>query len=175
MLMIAERCDGLARKTLYLILWYGFSLGTLFLNKYILTWHGGSPSQLASTQMIATTLCGGVQLAITRATRPGRESSSHAPSFARNMIILGVMRFVTVVLGLVSLANVAVSFTETIKASAPMFTVLIARCMIGERTGLLVNLSLGPIMAGLALCSATELSFNVLGFAAALFNNIVDW
>lgn len=41
--------------------------------------------------------------------------------------------------------------------------------------GLLVNLALIPVMGGLALCTATELSFNVLGFAAALSTNIMDW
>lgn len=41
--------------------------------------------------------------------------------------------------------------------------------------GLWVNLSLFPIMAGLALCTATELSFNMVGFSAALSTNIMDW
>lgn len=30
-------------------------------------------------------------------------------------------------------------------------------------------------MGGLALCTATEMSFNVLGFSAALSTNIMDW
>jgi solute carrier family 35 protein E2 len=38
-----------------------------------------------------------------------------------------------------------------------------------------VNLSLFPVMAGLALCTATEISFNMLGFSAALSTNIMDW
>jgi hypothetical protein len=43
-----------------------------------------------------------------------------------------VFRFATVILGLVALNYVAVSFTETIKSSAPLFTVLISRCILGE-------------------------------------------
>ena len=39
--------------------------------------------------------------------------------------------------------------------------------MLGERTSLMVNLSLLPVVGGLALCSATELSFNYIGFFAA--------
>lgn len=42
-------------------------------------------------------------------------------------------------------------------------------------SGLLVNLSLVPVMGGLALCTATEMSFNILGFSAALSTNIMDW
>ncbi|CAG01746.1 unnamed protein product, partial [Tetraodon nigroviridis] len=83
-------------------------------------------------------------------------------------------RFITVVLGLVSLKNVAVSFAETVKSSAPIFTVIMSRLILGEYTGLWVNLSLFPVMAGLALCTATEISFNTLGFSAALSTNIMD-
>lgn len=48
----------------------------------------------------------------------------------------------TVVLGLVSLNYVAVSFTETIKSSAPLFTVLISRCLLGKLQYLLAELFL---------------------------------
>lgn len=151
-------------------------------------------------------------------------------------IIFVSVRFTTVVLGLVSLKNVAVSFAETVKSSAPIFTVIMSRLILGEYTGsghtdecqgvghcrnpnwrmllmtcktvdkqlyaqyiisnemdwnkglifwfvlvalqpagLWVNLSLFPVMAGLALCTATEISFNMLGFSAALSTNIMDW
>lgn len=45
----------------------------------------------------------------------------------------------------------------------------------GEKTGMYVNLSLIPIMGGLALCSATELSFNMQGFIAVLLTNLSEW
>ena len=35
--------------------------------------------------------------------------------------------------------------------------------------------SLLPIMLGLALTSAYDLSFNIIGFLAALTNNLADW
>lgn len=43
-------------------------------------------------------------------------------------------RFMTVLLGLIALKNVTVSFTETVKSSAPVFTVIIAWLVIGEST-----------------------------------------
>ena len=46
-----------------------------------------------------------------------------------------MVRFATVVLGLVSLKNVAVSFAETVKSSAPIFTVIMSRLILGEYTG----------------------------------------
>lgn len=45
----------------------------------------------------------------------------------------------------------------------------------GEHTGLYVNLSLIPVMGGLALCSANELSFDLRGFVAALATNLTEW
>jgi solute carrier family 35 protein E2 len=90
------------------------------------------------------------------------------------MGFVGGMRFATVVLGLVSLNNVAASFTETIKASAPFFTVLIAYFMLGERTSLAVCLSLVPVAGGLVMVSCSELSFNAIGFGAAVATNVIE-
>eukprot|EP00729_Bicosta_minor_P015798 gene15798-25310_t len=90
------------------------------------------------------------------------------------MVLVGIMRGATVILGLVSLSHVAVSFTETIKASAPIFTVLFASLILGEQTSWQVNVALIPVMGGLMICSATELSFDMIGFAAAVANNILD-
>lgn len=98
----------------------------------------------------------------------------YPPNFLMIMFFVGLMRFTTVVLGLVSLKNIAVSFAETVKSSAPIFTVIMSRLILGEYTGLWVNLSLMPIMGGLALCTVTEINFNMLGFSAALSTNIMD-
>lgn len=68
-----------------------------------------------------------------------------SPTFYRDMILVGIMRFTTVMLGLVSLNFVPVSFTETIKSSAPFFTVLFAWLILGEKTSTNVKLSLIPI------------------------------
>jgi len=84
-------------------------------------------------------------------------------------------RFLVVFLSLLSLQYVAVSFTETVKSSGPLFTVLISWLVLRERNGVYVQLSLVPIMTGLMLCSAYELSFTMIGFLAALGTNVVEW
>jgi len=90
------------------------------------------------------------------------------------MGVVGAMRFATVVLGLVSLQHVAASFTETIKASAPFFTIIIAYLMLREKTSPQVVVSLIPVAMGLVLVSCTELSFNMIGFSAAVATNIIE-
>ncbi|XP_006871787.1 PREDICTED: solute carrier family 35 member E2 [Chrysochloris asiatica] len=163
-----------SRALLYLILWFFFSFCTLFLNKYILSLLEGEPSMLGAVQMLSTTLIGCVKIFVPCCLYQHKTRLSYPPNFIMTMLFVGLMRFATVVLGLVSLKNVAVSFAETVKSSAPIFTVIMSRMILGEYTGLLVNLSLIPVMGGLALCTATELSFNVLGFSAALSTNIMD-
>jgi len=154
----------------FLCLWYFFSGCTLFLNKYILTYLEGDATVLGGMQMLATLICGYIQM-----KAEGREVRGKKPGgFFRHMVIVGGLRFCTVLLGLVALNYVAVSFTETVKSSAPAFTVIISRLILGQITGFYVKLSLLPVMGGLAICSANELSFNLPGFAAALMTNISE-
>ncbi|NWS04143.1 S35E2 protein, partial [Motacilla alba] len=159
---------------IYLTLWFFFSFCTLFLNKYILSLLEGEPSMLGAVQMLSTTFIGCIKMFVPCCLYQHKTRISYPPNFIMIMLFVGLMRFATVVLGLVSLKNVAVSFAETVKSSAPIFTVIMSRMILGEYTGLLVNLSLLPVMGGLALCTATEISFNVLGFSAALSTNIMD-
>ncbi|XP_023370929.1 solute carrier family 35 member E2 isoform X4 [Otolemur garnettii] len=163
-----------SRALLYLTLWFFFSFCTLFLNKYILSLLEGEPSMLGAVQMLSTTFIGCIKIFVPCCLYQHKTRLSYPPNFIMTMLFVGLMRFATVVLGLVSLKNVAVSFAETVKSSAPIFTVILSRMILGEHTGLLVNLSLIPVMGGLALCTATEMSFNILGFSAALSTNIMD-
>lgn len=162
------------RALTFLLLWYFFSGCTLFLNKYILTYLNGNPTVLGAAQMLMTALCGFIQLYIPCGMNKTVHRLNKPPGFYRHMILVGTFRFTTVVLGLVSLNYVAVSFTETIKSSAPLFTVLISRLLLGEQTGMYVNLSLLPVMSGLALCSLNELSFDLIGFLAAMTTNVTE-
>ncbi|KAM8830319.1 solute carrier family 35 member E2A isoform 1-T2 [Synchiropus picturatus] len=162
------------RSMVYLGLWYFLSFCTLFLNKYILSLLQGEPSMLGAVQMVSTTLIGCLKMFVPCCLYQHKSRTEYPPNFIMIMLFVGLIRFTTVVLGLVSLKNVAVSFAETVKSSAPIFTVIMSRLILGEYTGLWVNLSLFPVMGGLALCTATEVSFNTLGFSAALSTNIMD-
>ncbi|XP_048417329.1 solute carrier family 35 member E2A [Stegostoma tigrinum] len=162
------------KAMMYLSLWYFFSFCTLFLNKYILTLLEGEPGVLGAVQILTTTVIGCVKIYIPCCLYQHKTRAEYPSNFIMIMFFVGLMRFTTVVLGLVSLKNVAVSFAETVKSSAPIFTVIMSRLILGEYTGLWVNMSLMPIMGGLALCTVSEISFNMLGFSAALSTNIMD-
>ncbi|XP_074039775.1 solute carrier family 35 member E2A [Leptinotarsa decemlineata] len=162
------------RAIIFLLLWYFFSGCTLFLNKYILAYQNGNPAVLGACQMLMTAACGFIQLYFPCGMYKPSQRLSKPPGFYKHMVLVGCFRFLTVVLGLIALNYVAVSFTETIKSSAPLFTVLISRCLLGEQTGLYVNLSLLPVMSGLALCSVNEVSFEITGFIAAMATNVTE-
>uniref|UniRef100_UPI000175FCC8 solute carrier family 35 member E2B n=1 Tax=Danio rerio TaxID=7955 RepID=UPI000175FCC8 len=130
-----------SRALTHLTLWYFFSFCTLFLNKYILSLLEGEPSMLGAVQMLSTTVIGCVQMFVPCPLYQHKSRSEYPSNFIMIMLFVGLMRFTTVVLGLVSLKNVAVSFAETVKSSAPIFTVIMSRLILGEYTGVMLSLS----------------------------------
>ncbi|XP_062180473.1 phosphoenolpyruvate/phosphate translocator 3, chloroplastic-like [Phragmites australis] len=74
----------------------------------------------------------------------------------------------------ISLGKVAVSFTHTIKAMEPFFSVLLSVLFLGETPSLLVLGSLVPIVGGVVLASMTEISFNWIGFWSAMASNLTN-
>ncbi|XP_057951507.1 phosphoenolpyruvate/phosphate translocator 1, chloroplastic [Malania oleifera] len=71
-----------------------------------------------------------------------------------------------------SLGKVAVSFTHTIKAMEPFFSVVLSAMFLGEMPTVWVVLSLVPIVGGVGLASVTEASFNWAGFWSAMASNL---
>ncbi|KAI4343747.1 hypothetical protein L6164_011057 [Bauhinia variegata] len=71
-----------------------------------------------------------------------------------------------------SLGKVAVSFTHTIKAMEPFFSVILSAMFLGEPPTGWVLASLVPIVGGVALASVTEASFNWAGFWSAMASNL---
>jgi solute carrier family 35 protein E2 len=158
----------------FLFSWYFCSMMTLFMNKYYLQKEGlgGTTGALAMAQMLTSLVTGGINFYAEGVdkTKPTVSSST----FYQQMVVVGLMRFGAVTLGLIALGRLAVSFTETVKSSAPFVTVVFSFVILGERTSWTEFLSLMPVVLGLALCSFTEVSFNQIGFIAAMSTNCVD-
>ncbi|KAK1427653.1 hypothetical protein QVD17_16345 [Tagetes erecta] len=73
-----------------------------------------------------------------------------------------------------SLGKVSVSFTHTIKAMEPFFTVVLSTMFLGEIPSTWVLSSLVPIVGGVILASMTEVSFNWPGFWSAMASNLAN-
>uniref|UniRef100_A0A1D1Z9U0 UDP-galactose transporter 1 n=1 Tax=Anthurium amnicola TaxID=1678845 RepID=A0A1D1Z9U0_9ARAE len=76
---------------------------------------------------------------------------------------------INIVLGNVSLRYIPVSFMQTIKSFTPATTVILQWLVWRRHFDWRIWASLVPIVGGILLTSVTELSFNMLGFCAALF------
>jgi solute carrier family 35, member E1 len=72
----------------------------------------------------------------------------------------------------VSLGRVAVSFTHTIKAMEPVFSVVMSSMFLGAPVDLWVLASLVPIIGGVAGASLSEVTFNWPGFLSAMGSNL---
>ncbi|XP_057804540.1 triose phosphate/phosphate translocator, non-green plastid, chloroplastic-like [Salvia miltiorrhiza] len=73
-----------------------------------------------------------------------------------------------------SLGKVSVSFTHTVKAMEPFFSVILSAMFLGEFPTIWVVSSLVPVVGGVALASITEASFNWAGFWSAMASNLTN-
>jgi solute carrier family 35 protein E1 len=68
----------------------------------------------------------------------------------------------------ISLRNVPVSFTHTIKSMSPVCSAFLSYLILHQRFTLTELLSLVPIIGGILMCSVTEINFNSLGLVSAI-------
>ncbi|EDO05578.1 Triose-phosphate Transporter family protein [Babesia bovis T2Bo] len=75
---------------------------------------------------------------------------------------------------IISMALGSVSFTTVIKSAEPVATAVLSILILKDYLNIYVYLSLIPIVAGVAISSANELSFNTWSFFCALASNVFE-
>ena len=101
--------------------------------------------------------------------RPRREVGAALQVCPGLLLISAIFaKFLSSVLAHVSIWKVPVSYAHTVKASMPIFTVVITRVALGTRHATLTYLSLMPIVGGVAVATLSEVSFDLMGLLTAL-------
>jgi drug/metabolite transporter (DMT)-like permease len=166
-----DRFDAFGKVKLVFILigWYLFSSLSNNLNKTILKLHP-YPVLLTGLQFLFIAIYTFLLLQIMRRkifTQITTKKITHS------VLPLSFGHIFAHLFTQISIGKMAVSFTHTVKASSPVFTVILSRIYLGESFTAPVLGSLVPIIFGVFLSSATELEFDVLGFTTALFSTFI--
>lgn len=167
----AEKSNDLV-KTLHLgsmfVIWYLLNIYFNIYNKQVLKVFP-YPATVSAFQFGCGTMITLLMWGLNLHKRPKITGSQF-----RAILLLALGHTIGNLLTNISLGKVAVSFTHTIKAMEPFFTVVLSVFLLGERPSLWVVSSLVPIVAGVALASFTEASFNWIGFGSAMASNLTN-
>ncbi|KAF5457267.1 hypothetical protein F2P56_021380 [Juglans regia] len=148
--------------------WYILNIYFNIYNKQVLKVYP-FPATVTAFQVGFGTLLITLMWASNIVTRPKITPSQFAVIFP-----LAVVHTMGNLLTNISLGKVAVSFTHTIKAMEPFFTVVLSALFLSERPTIWVVSSLMPIVGGVVLASFTETSFNWTGFYSAMASNLTN-
>ena len=106
--------------------------------------------------------------------RPSDPSMELSSGTARRLMLwLCAVNGVGHLLTNMSMGAVSVSFAHTIKAAEPLFSVLLAAVFLRQPMTPLIVCSLLPIVVGIVLATATELTYDHFGFVTAMLSNVV--
>ena len=95
-------------------------------------------------------------------------STKHLEQYSKIAFFHGMGNYATCI----SLGAGAVSFTHIIKAAEPIFSAILSATIYGTVFPFEVYLSLFPIVVGVGLASAKELSFTWISFISAMASNL---
>lgn len=152
------------RLLLYFVLWYFLTIVYNVSNKIVLN-ELPLPCTVCAVQLFL-----GIPMfaPIWLLKRPKMDLVGWWNRYARIALMHGLGNLASIV----SFSSGAVSFTHIIKACEPIFAAILSSVLLKTPTPLPVFASLVPIILGVGIASATELSFTWLGFASGMASNL---
>ncbi|KAL9252415.1 UDP-galactose transporter 1-like protein [Drosera capensis] len=155
------------RSLLAIVQWWGFNVTVIIMNKWIFQKLDFTyPLTVSCIHFICSTI--GAYAAI-RVLKVKPLIQVDPEDRWRRIFPMSLVFCINIVLGNVSLRYIPVSFMQTIKSFTPATTVVLQWLVWRKNFDWRIWASLVPIVGGILLTSITELSFNMFGFAAALF------
>lgn len=155
------------RSILAIVQWWGFNVTVIIMNKWIFQKLDFKfPLSVSCIHFICSAI--GAYLVI-KVLKLKPLIVVEPEDRWRRIFPMSFVFCINIVLGNVSLRYIPVSFMQTIKSFTPATTVLLQWVVWRKYFDWRIWASLVPIVGGILLTSITELSFNMLGFCAALF------
>ncbi|XP_020588057.1 phosphoenolpyruvate/phosphate translocator 1, chloroplastic-like [Phalaenopsis equestris] len=166
-----ERPVGLVQTVelvVLIVLWYIFNIFFNIYNKQILKVYP-FPATISAFQFAFGSIFIFIMWSTNVCKRPKISTSQLS-----TILLLAIAHTLGNLFTNMSLGKVAVSFTHTVKAMEPFFSVLFSALFLGELPSIWIISSLVPIVSGVALASLTEASFNWTGFWSAMASNVTN-
>jgi len=162
--------NGLSRTFKVIILccvWYGASSASNIINKIVLN-DFPFPLTVSFVQAIITLCCLVPLLRIQQI--PNVSVTKHVLKWT--ILPLSFGKFFATVSSHFSISKVAISYAHTIKASMPIWVLLLGRLIWGERQPVQIYCSVIPIFIGIGVATISEINFNLFGTLAAFASTI---
>ncbi|GIY59759.1 solute carrier family 35 member E1 homolog [Caerostris extrusa] len=160
--------DSQAREILYVVLlcfvWYGVSSGNGVILKTVLN-DFPYPITVTMVQLLTATLLSGPLFSLWGIRTTVDINRTY---YWKLIVPLAFGKFFASVSSHVSIWKVPVSYAHTVKATMPLFTVILSRIILQEKQTFKVYFSLIPIVIGVLIATASEISFNMIGLISAL-------
>lgn len=153
----------------FIALWYALNVGFNLTNKSIFLTFPFPWTVSAIHVVVGTIYCAGMYAAGAKKASFGRPITGGELKAIFGPALMHALGHIA---ANISFAAVAISLTHTVKTLEPVFNVVTSSIFLGTVTPIPVVLSLFPIMIGVALASAAELSFNWIGFVNAMLSNL---
>ncbi|XP_070194086.1 solute carrier family 35 member E1 homolog [Littorina saxatilis] len=146
------------------VMWYLCSASDNIIGKVVLS-DFPYPMTMTMIQLLTTSVFLAPFLPCVGATKKGQYDRRY---FFVMILPLAFGKFISSVSSYISIWRVSVSYAHTVKATLPLFTVILAKLILGENQILTVYFSLIPIITGVGVATMTEASFDSVGLASAL-------